>query len=167
MLTRPYTQAPDRERSQAGCRRALAVLVLALAAVTLLASCGSSKKKAHAPSPQVLTKADYVAKANAICAEADPELVAASAKLAARPSRAQVIALVRSTFVPSTEAQIRAIKALGIPPGEEAIAHRMLALVQGDLAKLKRNPALIEGDVFGDFARVAHPYGLAACAPTS
>jgi hypothetical protein len=130
----------------------------------LLAACGSSKKKAHAP---VITRAEYIAKANAICAEADPALVAAMAKLAARPGRAHVIALVRSTFVPSTEAQIRAIRALAIPPGDEAIAHRMLALVQGDLAKLKRNPALIEGDVFGDFARVAHPYGLAACAPTS
>jgi hypothetical protein len=133
----------------------------------LLAACGSSKKKAHAPASHVITRAEYIAKANAICAEADPALVAAMAKLAARPGRAHVIALVRSTFVPSTEAQIRAIRALAIPPGEEAIAHRMLALVQGDLAKLKRNPALIEGDVFGDFARVAHPYGLAACAPTS
>ena len=168
MLTSRYTQAPHRVRREArGFRRALAVLALASAAVMLLAACGSSKKKAHAPAPHVITKAEYIAKANAICAEADPALVAAMAKLAARPGRAHVIALVRSTFVPSTEAQIRAIRALSIPPGEEATAHRMLALVQGDLAKLKRNPALIEGDVFGDFARVAHPYGLAACAPTS
>ena len=167
-LMRRYTQALHPVRSQArGCARALALLALALAAVMLLGACGSSKKKAQAPAPQVLTKADYVAEANAICAKADPALVAATAKLAARPSRAHVIAVVRSTFVPSTEAQIRAIRALGIPPGEEAVAHRMLALVQADLAKLKRNPALIMGDVFGDFARVAHPYGLAACAPTS
>jgi len=147
--------------------RALGVLVLALAAVVLLAACGSSKKKAQPPAPHAITKAEYVAKANAICAAADPALIVATAKLAARPGRAQVIALVRSTFVPSTEAQIRAIRALSIPPGEEAVAHRMLALAQGDLAKLKRNPALIKTDVFGDFARVAHPYGLAACAPTS
>jgi hypothetical protein len=168
MLTSRYTHPPHRARRQARVgRRALAALGLVLALAMPLAACGSSKKKAHAPAPQVLTKADYVAKANAICAAADPALVAAMAKLAARPTRAQVIALVRSTFVPSTEAQIRAIRALRIPPGEEAIAHRMLALVQADLAKLKRNPALIKGDVFGDFARVAHPYGLAACAPTS
>src|SRR5207249_10315393 len=100
---RRYSQAPHRVRSQArSCRRALGVLVLAFAAAMLLAACGSSKKKAQAPAPHVLTKAEYVAKANAICAGADPALIAATAKLAARPSRAQVIALVRSTFVPST-----------------------------------------------------------------
>ena len=43
----------------------------------------------------------------------------------------------------------------------------MLKLAQADLAKLKRNPALVATDVFGPFARVAHPYGLVACAPTS
>jgi hypothetical protein len=44
---------------------------------------------------------------------------------------------------------------------------RMLKLAEADLAKLKRNPALVTTDVFGGFARVAHPYGLVACAPTS
>lgn len=141
--------------------------MLPLGAAVLLAACGSSKKEAQAAAPHVITKAEYVAKANAICAQADPALIAATARLATSHSRAQVIAVVRSTFVPSTEAQIRAIRALRIPPGEKAIADRMLALVRADLAKLKRNPALIKTDVFGDFARVAHPYGLTACAPTS
>src|ERR1700757_3443563 len=126
MLMRRYAQALHPVRSQArGCARALALLAPALAAAMLLGACGSSKKKTQASAPHVLTKANYVAEANAICAKADPALVAATAKLAARPSRAHVIALVRSTFVPSTEAQIRAIRSLGVPPGEEAVARRM------------------------------------------
>jgi hypothetical protein len=43
----------------------------------------------------------------------------------------------------------------------------MLKLAEADLSKLKRNPALVNTDVFGSFARVAHPYGLTACAATS
>jgi len=43
----------------------------------------------------------------------------------------------------------------------------MLTLAQADLEKIKADPALIATDVFGDFAKVAHPYGLTACAPTS
>ena len=43
----------------------------------------------------------------------------------------------------------------------------MLRLVQADLNKLKSNPTLVATDIFGDFAKVAHPYGLTACAPTS
>jgi hypothetical protein len=69
--------------------------------------------------------------------------------------------------VPAIEAQIRAIRALGVPAGEQAIVTRMLKLAQVDLKKLKSNPALVNTDVFGGFAKVAHPYGLTACAPTS
>jgi hypothetical protein len=108
-----------------------------------------------------------VAKANAICTSGNGPLLAAGAKLAARPSRAQVVAIVQNTYVPSIEAQITGIKALGVPPGEQAVITKMLALAEADLNKLKRNPALVATDVFGGFARVAHPYGLTACAPTS
>jgi len=80
---------------------------------------------------------------------------------------AQVVAIVQNTYLPSIEAQIRAINALGVPPGEQAEITKLLDLAQADLNKLKRNPALVGTDVFGDFARVAHPYGLTACAPTS
>jgi hypothetical protein len=132
------------------------------------AGCGSSSttstKKATVP---VITKAELVAKANAICTSGNGPILAAGAKLAGHPSSAQVVAIVQNTYVPSIEAQIRAITALGVPPGEQATITKMLKLAEADLNKLKRNPALVNTDVFGGFARVAHPYGLTACAPTS
>jgi hypothetical protein len=137
----------------------------------LIAGCGSSgggssSAKSTATVPAI-TKAELVAKANAICTNGNGPLIAAAGKLASHPSRAQVVAIVKSTYVPSIEAQISAIKALGVPAGEQATVTRMLTLAQADLSKLKRNPALVATDVFGGFARVAHPYGLTACAPTS
>jgi hypothetical protein len=158
--------ATDRHipHSHATFRTVVVVASLALASLGVSACGGGSSKP---PPKPAITKAAYVAQVNAICAKADPELIAAQSKLAARPTPARLASLVRTVFVPSTEAQIAAIKAVPIPPAERANAAKMLALVEGDLAKLKRNPALIGADVFGDFARVAHPYGLTACAPTS
>jgi len=135
----------------------------------LIAGCGSSgsgSTKSTATVPAI-TKAELVAKANAICTSGNGPLIAAAGKLAGNHNRAEVAGIVRSAYVPAIEAQIRAIRALGVPAGEQAIVTRMLKLAQVDLKKLKSNPALVNTDVFGGFAKVAHPYGLTACAPTS
>ena len=131
-----------------------------------VAGCGSSSSTASKTTPAI-TKAVFVAKANAICGQADPVLSAAGAKLETRPPKAQIAALVKKTYLPSIQAQITAIRALGVPSGEQAVVASMLTLAQADLNKLKSNPALVATDVFADFAKVAHPYGLTACAPTS
>jgi hypothetical protein len=148
---------PPRRLAAAGT---LALLVLALG----VAGCGSSSTKTT--STVAMTKPEYVAKANAICASADPVLQAGEAKLATLP-KAKIAAVVEGTFAPSIEGQISGIRALGAPSGEQATVASMLTLAQADLDKLKRSPALIETDVFAGFAKAAHAYGLTACAPTS
>jgi hypothetical protein len=139
-------------------------LIAALGAAGCGSSSTTSTKTATVPP---ITKAQLVAKANAICTTDNGPLLAAAAKLAGHPSPAQVVAIVQHGYVPSIEAQIRSISALGAPPGEQAEITKMLKLAEADLNKLKRNPGLVATDVFGGFARVAHPYGLTACAPTS
>ncbi len=133
------------------------------------AGCGSSSSNttASTTTTSAITKAEFVAKGNAICGKADPLLSAAGAKLEAQPPKAEVEALVKGTYVPAIQAQITAIKALGVPAGEETTVANMLALAQADLEKITADPALVATDVFADFAKVAHPYGLTACAPTS
>lgn len=130
------------------------------------AGCGGSSSAASTTTPAI-TKAAFVAKANAICGKPDPLLSAAGAKLETRPANAQIAALVRGTYVPSIQAQITSIRALGVPSGEHAVVTSMLTLAQADLNKIKSDPALVATDAFADFAKVAHPYGLTACAPTS
>jgi hypothetical protein len=44
---------------------------------------------------------------------------------------------------------------------------RVINLVQADLNRLKSKPTLVASDVFANFAKVAHPYRLTGCAPTS
>jgi len=108
-----------------------------------------------------------VAQANAICAKSDHVLLAAAVKLEHHPSGAQVRSVVKRTFVPSIQAQITGIRALGTPAGDRAVLTSMLDLIQADLNRLKSDPALIATNLFADYANVAHPFGLTACAPTS
>jgi hypothetical protein len=138
------------------------MLLVALGA----AGCGGSSST-KSTTTAAITKAEFVAKANAICGSADPALSVAGAKLATHPTPATIASVVKNTYVPSVEAQITGIRALGTPSGDQATVARMLQLVQADLNKIKRDPRLITTDVFGDFAKVAHPYGLTACAPLS
>jgi hypothetical protein len=143
----------------------------ALVASLAVAGCGGAATNTTGstanPAATTVTKEAFVARANEICGRADPELAAAEQQLANHPSTAKVIALVRGTFVPSVESQTAQIKALGTPQGGQQEVATMLTLIEADLQKLKTNPALIATNVFGNFARVAHAYGLTACAPLS
>jgi hypothetical protein len=129
--------------------------------------CGGSGAGAKSTPAATITKAEFVAKANAVCGRADGVLSSAEAKLASLHSEAEIAAVVRDTFVPSIEAQITGIRALGVPSGGQAAVTGMLRLVQADLNTLKSRPMLVATDVFANFAHVAHPYGLTACAPLS
>jgi hypothetical protein len=166
-LSCPEASITSGRSPQPSRYRRVAIAGLLLAALGAAGCGGSGTKSTKTVTVPAITKAELVAKANAICTTGNGPLLAAAAKLTGHPSRAQMVAIVQNTYVPSIEAQIRAINALGAPAGEQATITKMLRLAQADLGKLKRNPALVATDVFGGFARVAHPYGLTACAPTS
>jgi hypothetical protein len=170
-MTRPRPVTHDGTPGSAtiprhGRRCGIATVVLVIVAVGV-AGCGEGSASKKTTAAVAITKAEFVAKANAICGVADPALSAAQLALASHPNAATVAAAVKHTYVPSIEAQIKGIRALGTPPGDEVPVQRMLALVQRDLNRIKSNPTLITTNVFGDFAKVAHPYGLTACAPLS
>ena len=168
-MTRPFPFEPSLPtKASSGPGRAARMLVAGMLIAGLgAAGCGGSSSTTKSTAAPTITKAAFVAKANEICGKADPVLSEATAKLATRPPARQVAAVVKGTFVPMIEAQITGIRALGVPSGDQVTVTRMLNLVQADLSKLKTHPALVATNVFGDFAKVAHPYGLTACAPLS
>jgi hypothetical protein len=124
----------------------LAALATTLAVAVAAAGCGSSSNStSSSTSTAALTKAAFLVKANAICAVGNK----------AKPS------------VTNIQAQIDGIRALGAPSGDETTVTNMLDIAQADLNKVKSNPALLNSNVFGNFAALAHPYGLTQCAPDS
>jgi hypothetical protein len=145
-------------------------LVAILAAGFAATGCGSSKKSSTATIP-ALTKAQFIARGNAICTEGNQKqrtLQKAAEKLFGKhePSAAQIGAYVNGTFAPLIQVQIDRIKALPAPAGEQATVSSMLGLAQSDLEKVKSNPRLLfaETHPFRDFAQTAHAYGLTECA---
>jgi hypothetical protein len=148
--------------------RAMLIVIAGMLMVGLGAGgCGGSSRSTRSTPTTAITKAEFVAKANEICGRGDPVLSEAELKLASHPTNAQIAAIVRGTIVPAVEAQISGVRALGAPSGDQATVTSMLKLALADLNRLKSRPTLVTTDVFGGFARLAHPYGLSACAPTS
>jgi hypothetical protein len=153
-------------------RRAEAIAGLAI--VSLIgAGCGGGNSNSNGTTPTStvagpITKAEFVAKANAICIKGDVRTEKAGSSLGNNPTEAEAAVAVPAKFVPAVQAQINELKALSVPPGEAAAVTNMLVLAQGDLNKVKSNPRLaFETKTFADFATVAHAYGLKACAPRS
>ena len=134
------------------------------------AGCGSNNKSTTTSTvaTAAITKAEFLAKGNTICVQGNQRLGAAQNSLGAKPSQAQITAFVKSTFGPGIQSQIDEIRALGAPNGEQATVTNMLNLAQTDLSKIESNPALLaSGPPFVDFAKLAHSYGLTACARNS
>jgi hypothetical protein len=145
-----------------------AIAIAALLAVGLVAAGCSSSGTSSTTSIPALSKADFVSQANAICAKGNKLTDAAGGALGNSSNQAEVNDAVTNTIVPAIQDQIDGIKALAPPSGDETTVSSMLALAQTDVDKLKGNPELLsDPNLFADFAKAAHPYGLTSCAPDS
>jgi hypothetical protein len=130
---------------------------------------GTSSRASTAAStaPAAPTKAEYVAKANAICNATNGPLAATALRLASHPSRAEAAHIIASTFIPQIKSQMSQIQAIGTPAGGQAATRTMDRLLAGDVARIEKDPGIAGPAAFHDFAKVAHNYGLTACAPLS
>lgn len=159
--------------------RPIHVRVLALAAMValaglLVAGCGSSKSKststATVAAKPALTKAEFVAQANAICREGNKQNATAQKTLAKaignkQPTAVEVKGFANAYFIPNIQSQIDRIKALAAPAGEQATVTHVLDIAQTDLNAVKSDPvSLLTHNPFVHFARIAHAYGLRSCA---
>jgi len=158
-------------------RRAVTVLsrptALAAGAALILAATGcggggkSSASTAASTAPGAPAKAEYVAKANAICNATNGPLAATALKLASHPSPVEAAHIIAGSFIPQIKSQLSQIQAIGTPAGGQATITTMDRLLAGDIARIEKDPALAGPAAFDDFAKVAHGYGLTACAPLS
>ncbi len=153
-------------------RTGVVALAATLAFVLVAGGCGSSSKSSTSTSASAttpaLSKPQFLAQGNAICAQGNQRLGAADKALGNQPSKAQITAFVASAFAPDIQGQIDGLRALRAPSSEQATVSTMLDTAQSDLNKIKSNPVLLAGGAgFAEFAHLAHPYGLTACAPSS
>lgn len=158
-LTRPTPILPSRLAHAVAIAATLLVVLAGL-------GCGSSGKGSTTATVAALSKPQFLAQANAICTQGNQTIAPAGQALGNHPSKAQIVAFATRTFVPSIQSQIDAIRALGAPAADSAIVKTMLDVAQANLNRVKINPSLLAGPTppFKEFAKLAHPYGLTACA---
>jgi hypothetical protein len=145
-------------------------LIAGTALVLAVTGCGGASKSTTngaSAAPAAPTKAEYVAKANAICSATNGPLDATALKLASTTSPGQAERIIAGSFIPQIKSQLGQIRAIGTPVGGQATIATLDRLLAGDIAKIERDPALAGPAAFADFAKVAHGYGLTECAPLS
>jgi hypothetical protein len=149
----------------------MAVLVVGVC----VAGCGSSSSTTG-ETTATITKAEFVAKGNAVCVKGEK---AQEAEINAyvkkhglenkKPTKAQNVELVETVLAPNIQSQIDGVKALGAPGGEEQQVNSALELSQQTLEKIEANPELAfgKGNPFAAAGKQLHALGLKKCAPNS
>jgi hypothetical protein len=140
---------------------AILAVVIALALGGIAAGCGDDNNDSG---DEALTKQEFVAKGNAICAAGNKEIETAfqTAIGNAKPTQDQLNAVVTASLVPSIEGQIDDLRDL---PAPDDIGP---TLDEAELAlqDIKENPSLATGggqDPFADVNQKLTDYGLTAC----
>ena len=148
-------------------RNLILLAVGALALGVLAAGCGSSND--NSTSTSSLTKAEWIAKADAICKASNDQINAAGKQQFGnqKPSQDQLTSFATGTIIPQVGKQLDQIDALGVPSGSDGDqASAVLAAAQADLGKVRADPSLVtsnSADPFADANKLAKAYGMKVC----
>ena len=148
------------------------VALAGLVAALVMAGCGGSSSSS---STTALSKSEFVAQGNEICAKGDKEIQQAGKKVftsSQPPSQATQEKFVTDTIVPNIQGQIDGIEALPAPSGDEDQVSAITDAAQSALDKVKSDPSLVTdqsnaGDPFAEANKLANSYGLTKCGSDS
>jgi hypothetical protein len=148
---------------------ALAGLIIA----GILAGCGGGSSSST--TEDALSRNEFIAQGNEICAKGDKEIQQAGKKVftsSQPPSQATQEKFVTDTIVPNIQGQIDAIKALPAPSDDEDLVNAITDAAQSALDKVKSDPSLITdqsnaADPFSEANKLANAYGLTKCGSDS
>jgi hypothetical protein len=141
----------------------MTLLVAAVAVAGIAAGCGGGNDNSGTTTTS-LTKAAWIAKADAICKQGNQEINQAAQQQFGnqKPTESQVQQFTKDTLVPKVQSQVDQIKALGAPSGDEDQVSKLLDTVQADIDKAK-SANNIENSIFADGNALARQYGLKVC----
>jgi hypothetical protein len=148
----------------------IAVFVGVVAIAAIVAGCGSSDDESSS-----LTKAQFVAQADAICKAGNAEIESEFEAFAKKnnideneePSKAQKVELSETILAPNVTNQAEEIRALEAPSGDEDEVSAMLDSLDEGVEEVEANPqAPFESkqpNPFGPANKLAQEYGLKVC----
>jgi hypothetical protein len=152
-----------------GTGRGTCVVVAMLIALAA-AGCGGSSDSSS--STGSISKEKFVAKADAICKKGTERMQAAIFAVLKHPrnltkvSKAEQEKIVATAMVPSVSREVKELRALPIPEGDEDKVDAMITALEEGVETAERDPEAVTKSsdaVFGISSRIAGEYGLEAC----
>jgi hypothetical protein len=160
-------------------RTRFAIAVAAIAALAIAGCGGGSSSSTSGASGTsgaqgaALSKSEFLAKGNAICAKGNQELNAAGNKAFSdgQPSQAELDKFATDTIIPNIQQQIDGLDALPAPSGDEDQVQAIVDAAQSALDKAKQDPSVLTdqggSDPFAQANKLADAYGLTKCGSDS
>jgi hypothetical protein len=145
-------------------RLSATVAALLAASAIAAAGCGGDDDNGTDLETSDLSKSEWIAKADQICAESDKAIdQQAQQTFKSEPSQQQLVGFTQGVVVPGIEAQVNQIRDLGAPEGDEDEIQTMLDTVDEGLAKVKADPTALERGALDSGTALAQQYGLKVC----
>ena len=143
---------------------------LALSALVLAAGCGGEDEDRYSPVvADPLGKVEFLREADRICHSTEARIEAAADELATQPGGPdprEVERVALAVVIPALETEVRAISAIGAPPGDEKQVAAILAATERGIEEIGSDPrALADGPPPGlrRAKRLAESYGTREC----
>jgi len=148
--------------------------VVAIVAALLLAGCGGSNDSSSGSS---ISKEEFIAKADAVCKQSNKRMEKELFEFLRqnrtgggslrKPSVAQNEKFIASVLVPNLRREIKELKALGVPDGDEEKVGAMISALEEGLETAENETATVAAGtsdmIFGIASRLAAEYGLETC----
>jgi len=151
--------------------RLVRLTLAAIAAAAAVSGCGDEDAltTTTTASDEAPTKREFIFEADRICFSADSQIEAAADDLATaerEPPPAEVRRVVLRVVVPALETEVRAIRSLGAPRGDEAQVAAILDATERGIAQIEADPeGVLEGPppALREAGRLAKAYGSRQC----
>lgn len=157
---------------RSGNEQLATVAVVSCLAVAALCGCGGDDTATTFPAgvARPIAKVRFLREADRICASTNARVEAAGDDLiggATDPPPAEVRRVVLGVAVPALEAEVRAIKALGSPAGDEEQVAGIIAATQQGIDQVRADPVGVVDRgppaAFRRAAKLSRAYGSQEC----
>jgi hypothetical protein len=143
-------------------------MACAMAAGLLAAGCGGGDGGGDQTAAEPLSKAEYIAQGDQICAEGTLKITEEAQKaLSGTPSSEDAQQFVQDVLVPTFRELADDLRALPPPPGDEQTTAAIYDALEEGLDALAADPAVFlephTGGVFDQANRLAQAYGFKQC----
>ena len=162
--------------------KAISALALAAASGILLAACGGSDNGGDqtktgqtlpaglttTPVPKTLTKQEYIARGDQICAAGSFKIGnAARLQFPNGVNSSEIRSFTQQTVIPVFEDQVSQLRALPPPSGDTQTVNAIYDALQNSIDRLKADPGLFADPnargIFDEASRLARAYGFTQC----